>query len=157
MFQTELKLTIGTTPELNGILSGFLGYLSSNKAIPEKQPENTESLEKEKESIGRQTRKSKADKNPIVTESVTSPETQTEEKDTSTELSGKESTPKPLADSNSSVITVEMLRAKVKEVITADRSKRDAIEAKFAEFNASNPTTLDVKHYPEYWDFLNNL
>ncbi|MDH6354687.1 vacuolar-type H+-ATPase subunit I/STV1 [Dysgonomonas sp. PH5-45] len=155
MFQTEFKLTIGITPELNSILSGFLGYLSSNKAIPEKQLENTESPEKEKESTGRQTRKSKADKSSVVTESVTSPET--EEKDTSTESSGKGSTSEPPADSNSSAITVEMLRAKVKEVITADRSKRDAIEAKFAEFNASNPTTLDVKHYQEYWDFLNNL
>lgn len=147
MFQTEFKLTIGITPELNSILSGFLGYLSSNKTIPEKQPENTESPEKEKESTGRQTRKPKADKSLVVTE--------TEEKDTSS--SGKGSTSEPPADSNSSVITVEMLRAKVKEVITADRSKRDAIEAKFAEFNASNPTTLDVKHYQEYWDFLNNL
>lgn len=156
MFQTEFKLIIGITPELNSILSGFLGYLSSNKVIAEKQMDSTESPEKEKESTRRQTQKFKADKSPVVTQSVISPETQTQDKDTSTEPSGKESTSEP-ADSNPSAITVERLRAKVKEVITADRSKRDAIEAKFAEFNASNPTTLDIKHYQEYWDFLNNL
>lgn len=137
MFQPEFKLTIGITSELNCILSGFLGYLSGNKTVAEKQPKSIESSEKEKEATGKQTRKPKADKNPVATEN--------------TETSPQES------PAESPAVTLEMLRAKVKEVITADRSKRDAVEAKFVEFNASNPTTLDIKYYQEYWDFLNTL
>ena len=156
MIPTEFKLVIGITSELSSILSGFLG-LFSNKAIPDKQQGGIEPPEKEKEPTGKQTRKSKVDKNPATTENATPPEATPEEKATPSESSGKESASEPTVESDSSTITVEMLRAKVKEVITADRSKRDAIEAKFAEFNASNPTTLDAKHYQEYWDFLNNL
>jgi cytoskeletal protein RodZ len=159
MFQTEFKLTIGITPELNSILSGFLGYLSANNAVTEKQAENTESPEKEKEKepTGRQTRKSKTEKTPAAMKNAEPSETQDGGKDDSTESSDEKSTPESPSESDSPAITVEMLRARVREVVTADRSKRGVIEAKFAEFNAYNPTTLDVKHYQEYWDFLNNL
>lgn len=55
------------------------------------------------------------------------------------------------------IVTLEMLRERVKELITLDRNNREVIEAKFAEYNSSNPTTLNPKYYQEYWMFLNKL
>lgn len=55
------------------------------------------------------------------------------------------------------IVTLEMLRERVKELITIDRNNREVIEAKFAEYDSSNPTTLNPKYYQEYWMFLNKL
>lgn len=54
-------------------------------------------------------------------------------------------------------ITLDMLRRKVREIIMMNRSKREAIESKFYEYDASNPTNLNPKYYEEYWFFLNKL
>ncbi|QIK52940.1 hypothetical protein G7051_00680 [Dysgonomonas sp. HDW5B] len=122
----EVKVTLGITPELEGLLTVFLGYLTSKETPVHKQKEQASS-----KSSGTQ-------------------QQQQQQQIESTFLVGKN-------ESDTSIITVDMLRSRVKELISADQNNRDVIEAKFAEYDASNPTSLHPKYYQEYWMFLNEL
>ena len=120
----EVKVTLGITPELEGLLTVFLGYLTSKETPVHKQEEQTKS-----KSYGTQ---------------------QQQQQIESTFSVGKN-------ESDTSIITVDMLRSRVKELICADQNNREVIEAKFAEYDSSNPTSLHPKYYQEYWMFLNEL
>ena len=124
----EVKVTLGITPELEGLLTVFLGYLTSKETPVHKQKEQVKS-----KSYGTQQQQQ-----------------QQQQQLESTFLVGKN-------ESDTSIITVDMLRSRVKELICADQNNREVIEAKFAEYDSSNPTSLHPKYYQEYWMFLNEL
>ncbi len=124
----EVKVTLGITPELEGLLTVFLGYLTSKETPVHKHEEQTKS-----KSYGTQQQQQ-----------------QQQQQLESTFLVEKN-------ESDTSIITVDMLRSRVKELISADRNNREVIEAKFAEYDSSNPTSLNPKYYQEYWMFLNEL
>jgi len=155
MFPLEFKVTIGVTPELNALLTGFMGYLSNPtlptsrdepvtevKSVPEEKPEPVKP------------RKSKKSSSPA---SEPEPDAQESEKEEGPEETSQQEQSAEAASPETSDVTVEMLRAKVKDIISADRSKRASIETEFAKYGASNPTTLDTEHYQTFWEFLNKL
>lgn len=114
----EVKVTLGVSPELEGLLMGFLGYLTDKEILNKRSQTKSTNYDTSKQQAA-----------------TTSLRQNTE----------------------TSIITIEMLRSRVKELISIDRNNRDVIEAKFAEYDSSNPTSLHPRYYQEYWAFLNEL
>ena len=146
----ELKVTIGTTPELSGLLSGLLD--SMNRQEPETVKKTQETIDAPDPVVQKTTKKAKADKTPVQ-DPVTSHE-DTQESDTSPEIKNESDT---TSENPVSEITVVSLREKVSNIIKANRETRDAITKKFEEFGATNPTTLSPDKFEEFWNFLTTL
>lgn len=146
----ELKVTIGTTPELSGLLSGLLG--SMNKAESETVNKTQETIDVPEPIIQKATRKSKSDKSSVQDPSNISEAAK--ESDTSLEAKEEVNTAleNPVCD-----ITVESLRKKVADLIKSNRDNREPISKKFEEFGATNPTTLSPDKFEEFWNFLTTL
>lgn len=146
----ELKVTIGTTPELSGLLSGLLGYM--NRQEPETVKKTQETIDAPDPVVQKTTKKAKADKTQVQ-EPVASQE-DTQVSDTSPEIKNETDT---TSENSVSEITVVSLRQKVADIIKANRETRDPITKKFEEFGATNPTTLAPEKFEEFWNFLTTL
>lgn len=146
----ELKVTIGTTPELSGLLSGLLG--SMNRQEPETVKKTQETIDAPDPVVQKTTKKAKTDKTQVQ-EPVTSQE-DIQVSDTSPEIKNETDT---TSENSVSEITVVSLRQKVADIIKANRETRDPITKKFEEFGATNPTTLSPDKFEEFWNFLTTL
>lgn len=146
----ELKVTIGTTPELSGLLSGLLGSINSPQSDTVNRVQ--EVIGAPEPSIQKTTKKAKAEKTPVQ-DPVNSHE-DAHVSDTSPESKNESNT---TSENPVSEITVVSLRQKVADLIKNNRENRDPITKKFEEFGATNPTTLAPGKFEEFWNFLTTL